>query len=134
MTSKLLTVSAVAEASIGVALLASPVMPVNVLLGATLDAPAALVLCRVAGGALLALGLACWCARKSVGPATQGIVAAMLVYNVATATAFAYGGLVYRLAGIGLWPTVILHLAMAAWCIAALRSGVRSRDRRPSGR
>lgn len=125
----LLTVSAVFEASIGLALLVSPALPVALLLGPTLEAPVALAVARVAGGALLALGLACWWARgEPTGHASRRLVAAMLVYNLATAATFAYGGLADRLPGIGLWPAVILHVAMAAWCIACLRFGKWSRD------
>jgi len=125
--SSLLTVTAVLEASTGVFLLASPILLASLLLG-VLEGAVPLVLARVAGGALLALGTACWCARRApVGPATRGVVAAMLVYNLATAMAFAYGGLVYRLSGVLLWPVVVLHLAMAVWCVACLSRTPRAR-------
>jgi hypothetical protein len=125
--SSLLTVTAVLEASTGVFLLASPILLASLLLG-VLEGAVPLVLARVAGGALLALGIACGCARREpVGPATRGVVAAMLVYNLATAMAFAYGGLVYRLSGVLLWPVVVLHLAMAVWCVACLSRTPRAR-------
>lgn len=125
--SSLLTVTAVLEASTGVFLLASPILLASLLLG-VLEGSVPLVLARVAGGALLALGIACWyAAREPVGPATRGVVAAMLVYNLATAMAFAYGGLVYGLSGVLLWPVVVLHLAMAVWCVACLSRTPRAR-------
>lgn len=123
MIKPLLVASAVMEAAIGLALLAWPSLPALVLLGTTLDAPAALVVARVAGGALLSLALACWCARDAgTSPAARGVVGAMLAYNAATAIVLMHGGLVFHLSGIALWPTVVLHLAMAVWCAAGLRS------------
>jgi hypothetical protein len=47
----------------------------------------------------------------------------MLFYNVAVATLLAYAGLGLGLFGIGLWPTVALHAALA------LKSRDYTRDR-----
>ena len=118
----LLLLTAVLEAAIGIGLLLSPSFVASLLLGSALDAPGGLVVGRVAGAALLALGVACWLGQHDgASRATRGLVAAMALYNIATAVVLAYGGLIYRLSGIGLWPTVVLHVALGAWCIACLR-------------
>src|SRR5882672_11518402 len=59
----LFIVTAVLEAGTGLALAIAPAIPVSLLLGASIDEPAALVIARVTGVALLALTLACWSAR-----------------------------------------------------------------------
>ena len=53
-------VTAGIEAGAGVALIGFPSVVVKLLLGVPLDAPAAVALGRLAGVALLALGIACW--------------------------------------------------------------------------
>jgi hypothetical protein len=60
---KLLIVTALVETPIGLMLLLSPALVAAFLLGTSLDAPAALVVARMAGAALLSLGGACWLAR-----------------------------------------------------------------------
>lgn len=118
----LLTVTAVLEAAIGLALVARPSAPVALLLGSSLDTPAALTIGQVAGAALLSLGVACWLARDDAqGRAGSGLIAAMLLYNAAVVALLARAGIASRLSGIGLWPAVVLHLAMAVWCVACLR-------------
>lgn len=127
----LLIVTASLEAATGLALSLSPALPVSLLLGAALDTPGGLTVARVAGAALLALGVACWLARDDrQSRAARGIIAAMSLYNVAAVTVLVYAGLGLGLSGIGLWPAVLLHLALAVWSIACLRPENTSRSQR----
>ena len=76
------TVTTVIEAGAGLALLCNPSAVLDLLLGTELDTPATVILGRLAGAALLALGVACWLARSDVqSRAARGVVAAMLLYN-----------------------------------------------------
>jgi len=120
----LLIVTALVEAPIGVMLLVSPAPVVALLLGVSLEAPAALVVARIAGAALISLGGACWLARND-GPnrAVGGIVSAMLLYNCAAGAVLAHAAAGVRLVGVLMWPAVALHVVLAVWCLACLRSG-----------
>ena len=120
---QLLTATALLETATGLGLLLSPALVAALLLGASLDAPAALVVCRIAGVALIALGAACWPARDDRSSrAARGLIAALLLYNGGAAGVLAHAAAGVRLAGVLLWPAVILHAAFAAWCIACLRN------------
>ena len=122
MTRNLLIVTAAAEAATGAALIAAPAALASLLLGASLVSSGAMTVARVAGVAMLSLGLACWLARdEGRTPAGRAIVAAMLLYNVAVAALLAHGGLALGLDGIALWPAALAHVALAAWCGLALR-------------
>ena len=117
----LFIVTAVVEAGIGVALLLSPSAPVAILLGASLDTPAGFVVARVAGAALLSLGIACWLAHyDEKSCAARGLVTAMLFYNVAAVAVLVYAGIGLGLSGIGLWPAVLLHSVLVVWCLVCL--------------
>ncbi len=119
----LLIVTAGMEAATGLALLVLPSLVASLLLGASLDTPSALVVARVAGAALLSLGVACWLARNDErSRAAAGVVTAMLLYNTAAVSVLVYAGVGLALSGIGLWPAVLLHAALAAWCVACLRT------------
>jgi hypothetical protein len=116
-------VTAVLEVVTGLALSLSPALTVSLLLGASLDAPGALVVAHVAGAALLSLGVACWLAHgDGQSRAGRGVVAAMLLYNVAVVAVLAHAGLGLGLSGAGLWPAVGLHAALAVWCVVCLRN------------
>jgi hypothetical protein len=117
----LLGVTAQIEGGAGVALLGFPSATVAFLLGAPLDTPVAVTIGRIAGAALLALGVACWLARHA-GPsrAARGLVAAILLYNVTAVALFVFARVGSGLVGVGLWPGVALHAAMAVWCIVCL--------------
>ena len=120
----LYTVTAAIELGAGLALLCCPPATVVLLLGSGLDTSAAVILGRVAGAALLALGVACWLARDDTqSRAARGLVVAMLLYNVATVALLAFAGIGLGLQGVALWPAVVLHAAMAVWCVACLRRG-----------
>jgi hypothetical protein len=117
----LLVVTAIVEAVTGLALLLSPSLLVSMLLGSSLDTPAALTVGRVAGAALLSLGVACWLGRRDENRrAATGLVAAMLLYNAATTALLAYARIGLGLLGIALWPAVALHGVLTVWCIACL--------------
>jgi hypothetical protein len=120
---KLLIVTALAETATGLMLLVSPTLVVAFLLGASLEAPAALVVARIAGAALLSLGCACWLARSdSPNRAVGGMVAAMLLYNSVAVAVLTNAGTGGRFVGVLTWPAIALHVALAVWCIACLRS------------
>jgi hypothetical protein len=119
----LLIVTALAEAPVGVMLLLSPPLVAGLLLGASLDAQAALVVGRIAGAGLLSLSAACWLARDG-GPSgvLRGLIAAMLLYNCAAVGVLVQAGVVAGLVGVLMWPAVAVHAALVVWCLACLRS------------
>jgi hypothetical protein len=103
-------------------LLVLPSVLVAFLLGVSPAAPEALFIGRIAGAALLALGVACWLARNDPGrPAQLGLLAGVLIYDLTAAALLAYAGLVLSMAGIALWPAVVLHTALAVWCAVCIR-------------
>ncbi len=110
---RFLAVTAVIEVGAGLGLVALPDVVVKLLLGADISG-AAVPLGRVAGVALLALGLACWLAR---GHAASALTSAMLLYNCGVAVVLAMAGVVSGMTGVLLWPAVVLHAAMAIWSL-----------------
>jgi hypothetical protein len=120
-TKTLFIVMAVLEAAIGLALIAAPSVPIWLLLGTSLDTPTAMMIARLAGVALVSLGAMCWFAsRGEKGSMLSGLMAAMLFYNIGAAAILAYAGIGLGLSGPGLWPTLLVHLLLAAVCIASL--------------
>ena len=118
---RLLMISAAIESATGLALLVAPSVPASMLLGSRLDTTVGSTIARVAGAGLLALGIACWLGRDDADGA-RTLVTAMLFYNMAAAAVLIHAGLGLGLSALGLWPIVVLHMALAIWCIACLRS------------
>jgi hypothetical protein len=99
-----LVFAAVGEAATGLALLIVPSLVGQLLLGEELTG-VAISVARVAGIALIALGIACW-----PGPPLVG----MLIYSAAVALCFTYVGLSGGPTGVLLWPAVIVHVILTA--------------------
>ena len=53
---------------------------------------------------------------------TEGLVAAMLLYNIAVGGLLSYARVALGMSGVGLLPAVIAHSALAGWCVALLAS------------
>lgn len=108
----------------GLGLLLAPSALASLLFGAPLT-DGGLVIARLGGGGLLALGIACWSARNTPStPAGRGVAGAFLVYNVvASATlAAACSGLTGP--GPLILGAAILHGLLAVALLGALiRSG-----------
>jgi len=117
----LLIVSAVGEAGTGLLLLLLPSVPLALLIGVEHASSETVLVTRLAGAALLAIGVACWAARNDHGSFAQlGLVTGLFIYDVAAAALLTYAGLVLNMAGILLWPVVVIHGVLAIWCIFCL--------------
>ncbi len=124
--SRLLATGALLEIPVGIGLLIMPSALSSLLLGELLSG-AALVVARLAGGGLLALGIACWIARSSpIDRAAVGVAGALLIYNlVACATlVLALPALASRTLPLG---AAVLHGLLAVGLLAALVASGRQR-------
>ena len=101
---KILVVAAVSEIVTGVALLIVPSLVGRLLLGEELTG-IAIPVARVAGIALIALGIACWPGTPLLG---------MLTYSAAITLYLAYVGVVGGMSGMLLWPAVVVHAILTA--------------------
>ena len=105
--------AAVGEAGTGLAMLIIPSLFGQLLLGEELTG-VAIPVARVAGIALIALGITCWPGTPLVG---------MLTYGTFVALYLTYLGFAGGLAGVLLWPAVALHVVLSillgrAWLAA----------------
>jgi len=112
-----LVFAAVSEAATGAALLIVPSLVGQLLLGAELTGIVVPV-ARVAGIALIALGIACWPGTPLVG---------MLTYSASVTLYLAYLGFAGGMNGVLLWPAVILHVILTA---LLARASVSDRQRK----
>ena len=78
---------------------------------------------RVAGIALLSLGLGCWLSRQDLNKTAA--LAAMLSYNLLVTAYLMYLGLGGELVGVLLWPAIAIH-AVLTLLFANVRVMIRS--------
>ena len=120
-TPYLFTVTSLLEIVAGLALLSVPAVAIKMVFGVDQAHPEALAVGRLAGAALLAIGVACWAAQGDrASPSQRGLLQGALVYNIGAVVVVGYAGSMLDLAGVALWPTVLLHIGLAAWCLVCL--------------
>src|SRR5271166_681690 len=105
----LVRLSASIEAATGVALIAVPDFVAGLLLGAGLS-DSGIAVGRVAGFALLSLGLACW---PTAEDATPSAVRALFAYNLLAALYLGYLRVSGEFVAFLLWPACALHAVLA---------------------
>lgn len=101
-----LGVAAAVEAVTGLFLLVLPHLVARLLLAAEVTG-VSIVIGRVAGIALLSLGIGCWLGRQEARGGWA--LAAMLLYNVLVTLYLALVGLGTEFVGVLLWPAVVVH-------------------------
>jgi hypothetical protein len=68
---------------------------------------------------VISIGVASWPARRDTRtPGELGVLAGVLTYNVLSALLLAFAGAGLKMAGVLLWPAVVYHAVLAAWCVA----------------
>jgi hypothetical protein len=114
MQGRLLTVAGVLECLVGLALLLSPGITTAFLLGAEPGAVGSMI-GRVAGVALLSLGIACWGARADAGGAARtGTLGAITLYNAGAGLLLVPFAATGQAGGPVVWAVGVLHLGFAA--------------------
>jgi hypothetical protein len=106
-----LRVASAGEAVTGVALLISPAS-VGALLFGTEPVGVGLILGRLTGIALVALGIACWPSDPTRYTGLRGPALGMLVYSGAATVYLAFVAFAGEYRGTLLWPAIIVHLVL----------------------
>ena len=119
----ILRMSAAVEGATGVVLMLLPGLVVHLLFGAEV-AGAGLAAARIAGMALVALGIACWPSSLD-GRSGHGWTA-MLVYNVLVTIYLVGMGVSGEPRGIALWPATFVHAVVT---VALVQDRARRKGR-----
>src|SRR5512139_1769486 len=114
---RVLIFAAVGEAGTGLALLIVPSLVGRVLLGEELTG-IAIPVARVAGIALIALGLACWPGSDAASTAARPF-RAMLCYSLLATLYLIYLGISGEWIGGLLWPAVVVHAILTILLVRA---------------
>jgi len=111
-----LALAAVSEAAAGLVLLVYPPIVLTLLIGAQITG-AGIVISRITGISLIALGIACW-----PGSVAHRGLYGMLTYSTLAMLYLAYLGIIGGV-GILLWPAVAVHGGLSILLVRAWRKG-----------
>jgi hypothetical protein len=121
-----LVLAAVGEAATGLALLIVPSLVGRLLLGEDLTG-VAIPVARVAGIALIALGVACWPGSDADNSPSRAL-RAMLCYGLFTTLYLAYLGIGGERVGRLLWSAVAIHAILTTLLVRAWLKEHRARQ------
>ena len=117
---RLLGIGGVLETVAGLGLLVDPAGGASALFGSSMEGPG-VAIGRIGGGGLLALGIACWLARKTpTAPASVGVAWAYLAYNVVTCVTLAWAGVALGGGSLPALGASVLHGVLGAAVLGAL--------------
>jgi hypothetical protein len=120
---RLLRIAGVLESAVALALIVDPPVVASVLLHTSLEDPG-VVIGRIAGGGLLSLGIACWCARNTpLAPASLGVAWGLLAYNVVACVTLAFAGIAIASGGVLAVSASVLHGLFGVALFGVLRPG-----------
>jgi hypothetical protein len=115
---RILSIGGVLETGTGLALLVDPSAVAFLLLRSPLEGPG-VVVARLAGGGLLALGVACWYARGTPSiPAGLGVSRAFLAYNLVACVVLAMARPPFPVGLVALGASVLHGLLAVALLVA----------------
>jgi hypothetical protein len=115
----LLIIIALFEATTGIGLIVIPSTVVSILIGVSLNEPAAILLAHLTGVALITVGIACWLARE-LDQSARIMVKSMFIYNLSAALFLWYGKMSVHFTGL-IVPAILLHGVLALWCMFSLQ-------------
>ena len=124
---KVLVLAAVSEAATGVASLIFPSLVGRLLFGAELTG-VSIPVARLAGIALIALGLACWPCIEATDIPTRAL-RAMLCYSLLATLYLAYLGIRSEWVGSLLWPATVIHAILTTLLVRAWLNNQRTRGK-----
>ena len=117
---RILSIGGVLESVMGFGLLVAPSALASFLLRSPLVGPG-VVVARLAGGGLLALGIACWSARKTpLAPASLGVSCGFLAYNSVACATLAWAGPALASGGLPVLGAAVLHGILGVSLLGAL--------------
>jgi hypothetical protein len=120
LLARLLGLGGVLETVAGLGLLVDPAGGALALFGSSMEGPG-VAIGRIGGGGLLALGIACWLARKTpTAPASVGVGWAYLVYNVITCVTLAWASVTLVVGSLPALGAAVLHGILGAAVLVAL--------------
>jgi len=116
----ILSIGGVLETAVGLGLLVAPSALASFLLRSPLAGPG-VVIARLAGGGLLSLGIACWCARETpLAPAGLGVSWAFVAYNLVACVTLARARTALASGGLPALGASALHGVLGAALLGAL--------------
>ena len=117
---RLLALGGILETVAGLGLLLDPAGAATALFGSPMEGPG-VAIGRIGAGGLLALGIACWLARRTpTAPASVGVAWAYLAYNVVACVSLAWAGAGLGSGSLPALGAAVLHGALGAAVLGAL--------------